>query len=243
MILGNLLTLSDPQRAVGKINKVIFLVYNFSLLVQFPHLQAPLSFTIFHSLLKLMSIESVMPSNHLILCCLLLLLSIFPSTRVFFNEWTLCIRWLKYWRFSFTISPFYEYSGLISFRIDWFDLLAFKELSRVFSSTTVWKYQFFGSQHFFMVWLSFLYVTSGNTIALSTQTFVDKVMSLLFNVWQVIFTYTLAVLTGGKEGDLACLYHPQDIWPCLKMFLVVITLQLFLPGKFHGQRSLAGYSP
>ena len=87
--------------------------------------QASLSFTISQSLLKLMSTESMMPSNHLILCCPLLLLpSIFPSIRVFSNESTLHIKWPKYWSFSFSISPFNEYSGLISFRIDWFDLLA-----------------------------------------------------------------------------------------------------------------------
>ena len=86
---------------------------------------ASLSFTISQSLLKLMSIESVMPSNHLILCHPLLLLpSIFPSIRVFSNELVLCIRWPKYWNFSFSISPSNEYSGLMSFRIDWFDLLA-----------------------------------------------------------------------------------------------------------------------
>ena len=87
--------------------------------------QASLSFTISQSLLKLMSIESVMPSNHLILCHPLLLLpSVFPGSRVFSNESALCIRWLKYWSFNFSISPCNEYSGLISFRIDWFDFLA-----------------------------------------------------------------------------------------------------------------------
>ena len=87
--------------------------------------QASLSFTISWGLLKLMSIETVMPSNHLILCCpLLFLLSIFPSIRVFSNESALCIRWPRYWSFSHSISPSKEYSGLISFRIDWFDLLA-----------------------------------------------------------------------------------------------------------------------
>ena len=87
--------------------------------------QASLSFTISQSFLRFMSSELVMPSNHLILCCLLLPLpSIFPSNRIFFNEWALCIRWPKYWSFSFTIGPFNEYSGLISFWIDWFDLLA-----------------------------------------------------------------------------------------------------------------------
>ena len=98
-------------------------------------------------LLKLMSIESVMPSNHLILCRPLLLLpSIFPSIRVFSNESALRIRWPKYWSYSFNISPSNEYSGLIFFRMDWLDLLAAKGLSRVFSNTTVQKHQFFGIQ-------------------------------------------------------------------------------------------------
>ena len=109
--------------------------------------QASLSITNFRSLLKFMSIESVMPSNHLILCCpLLLLLSIFPSIRVFSNESVLHTRRPKYWSFSFSISPSNEYSGLISFRMDWLNLLAVKGLSRVFSSTTVQKHQFFGAQ-------------------------------------------------------------------------------------------------
>ena len=99
------------------------------------------------SLLKLMSSELVMASNHLILCCPLLLLpSIFPSIRVFSNESVLHIRWPNYWSFSFNISPSNEDSGLTSFRMDWLDLLAVQELSRVFSSTTVQKYQFFGAQ-------------------------------------------------------------------------------------------------
>ena len=109
--------------------------------------QASLSFTISRSLLKLMSIESMMPSNHLILCHPLLLLPpVPPSIRVFSNESALPIRWPKYWSFSFSISPSNEYSGLISFRIDWFDLLAVQELSRVISRTTVQKHQFFGAQ-------------------------------------------------------------------------------------------------
>ena len=99
--------------------------------------------------LKLTSVELVMPSNHLILCCPLLLLpSIFPSIRVFSNESVLSIRWPKYWSLSVSISPSNEYSGLISFRIDWFHLLASKGLSRVFSSTSVQKDQFFGAQPF-----------------------------------------------------------------------------------------------
>ena len=99
------------------------------------------------SLLKLTSMETVMPSNHLILCRLLLLLpSIFPSIRVFSNESALCIRCPKYWSFSFSISPSNEYSGLISFRMDWLDLLAVQGTHRVFSNTTVQKNQFFGAQ-------------------------------------------------------------------------------------------------
>ena len=109
--------------------------------------QASLFSTVSWSLLKLQSVESVMPSNHLILCHhLLLLSSVFPRIRVFSNESALRVRWPKYWSFSFSISPSSEYSGLISFRMDWFDLLAVQGLSRVFSSTTVLKHQFFGSQ-------------------------------------------------------------------------------------------------
>ena len=116
-----------------------------------------------------MSIALVMASSHLILWHPLLS-SIFPSIRVFSNELALHIRWPKYWSFSFSISPSNEYSGLISFKIYWFDLLQFKGLSRVFSSTTVQRHQFFGALPFFTVQLSQLYVT-----------FVGKVMSLLFN--------------------------------------------------------------
>ena len=109
--------------------------------------QASLSFTISRNLLKLMSSELMMPSNHLILCRQLFLLpSVFPSIRVFSNELALHIRWPEYWSFSFTISPSNECSGLISFRIDWFDLLADKRLLGVFSSTTAREYQFFRAQ-------------------------------------------------------------------------------------------------
>ena len=107
----------------------------------------PLSITNSRSLLKLVSIESVMPSNHLILCCSLLLLpSVFPSIRVFSSESVLCIKWPKDWSFSFSISPTNDYSGLISFRMDWLDLLAVQGLSRVFSNTTVQKHQCFSGQ-------------------------------------------------------------------------------------------------
>ena len=110
--------------------------------------QASLSVTNSQSLPKLISVESVMPSNHFMLCHPLLLLpSIFPRIRVFSNESALCIRWPKYWSFSFSISPSNEYSEFISLRIDWFDLLAIQGLSRVFSSTTVQKHHHFFGAH------------------------------------------------------------------------------------------------
>ena len=149
-----------------------------------PHglpVQASLSITNSWSLLKLMSIKSVMPSNHLILCRSLLLPSIFPSTRVFSNESILHIRWPKYWSFSFSTSLSNEYSGLISFRMDWLDLLAvqgtLKSLLQHHSSkaSVLWQ------SAFFIVPLSYVYMTTGKTIALTRLTFVGKVMSLLFS--------------------------------------------------------------
>ena len=130
-----------------------------------------------------MSIESVMTSNHLILCHPLLLWpSIFPSIRVFSNESALHIRWPKYWSFSFSISPSSEYSGLISFRVDWLDLLAvqgtLKSLLQHHSSKT----SILLRSAFFIVQLSHPYMTTGKTIALTRRTFVDKEMSLLFNM-------------------------------------------------------------
>ena len=124
-----------------------------------------------------------MPSNHLILCRPLLLLpSIFPSIRAFSNESVLCIRWLKYWSFGFNISPSNEYSGLISFRMDWLYLLAvqgtLKSLLQPHSSKT----SILGRSAFFIVQLSHPYMTTGKTIALTRRTFVDKVLSLLFNM-------------------------------------------------------------
>ncbi|CAI9170726.1 unnamed protein product [Rangifer tarandus platyrhynchus] len=131
------------------------------------------------SLLKLMSIESVMPSNHRFLCHPLLLLpSVFPSIKVFSNEPALHIRWLKYWRFSFSISTSNEYSQLISFRIDWFHLLVVQG-TLVFSSITVQKHLFFGNSVFFVVPLSHPYMTTEKNIVLTMWTFVSKAMSLL----------------------------------------------------------------
>ena len=137
--------------------------------------------SLLQNLLKLMSIELVMPSNHLILCCLLLLLpSIFPSIRVFSNDSALCIRWPKYW--SFSISPSNEYSELISFRIDWFDLFAdqgtLKSLLQHHSS----KASILQHEAFFMVQFAHSYTTTGKTTALTIWTLVGKVTSLLFNI-------------------------------------------------------------
>ena len=145
--------------------------------------QASLSIINSQSLLKLISIESVMPSNHLILCCPLLLLpSIIPSIRVFSSESVLHVTWPKYWNFSFNTSPSNEYSRLISFRMDWLDLLAvqgnLKSLLQHHSS----KASIFWCSAFFIVQPSHLYMTSGKTIALTRWTFVGKVMPLFFNI-------------------------------------------------------------
>ena len=157
--------------------------------------QTCLSITNSQSLLKLMSTESVMPSNHLILCCPLLLLpSIFPNIRVFSNESVLRIRCPKYW--SFSISPPNEYSWLISYRMNWFDLLAvqmtLKSLLQHHSSkaSTLWHLAFS------IVQLSHPYMTTGKTIALTIWTFVGKVMSLLFNMLSTLF---IAFLPRSKR--------------------------------------------
>ena len=190
-------------------------------------LQASLSITNSRSLLKLMSIESVMPSNHLILCRLLLLLPPIPSSiRVFSNESTLHIRCPKYWSFSFSISPSNEHPGLISFRKDWLDLLAvqgtLKSLLQQHSSkaSILWR------SAFFIVQLSHPYMTTGKTIALTGRTFVGKVMSLLFNMLSrlvivvitvllllscvtVVFIHysILSLLSQGTSNESTCLYY------------------------------------
>ena len=145
--------------------------------------QVSLSFTISQSLLKLMSIESMMPSNHLILCHPLLLLpSVFLSIRVFSKGSTLRITWPKYWSFSISISPSNEYSGLISFRIDLFDLLAFQGTLKSLLHHPNSKASIFQHSVSFMVQLSHPYMTTGKTIALTTRTFVGKVTALIFNI-------------------------------------------------------------
>jgi len=145
--------------------------------------QASLSITNTWSLLKLMCIESVMPSNHLILCHLLLLLpSIFPKIMIFSNELVLCIRWPKYWTFSFSISPSNEHSELISFRIDWFDLFAVQGTLKSLLQHHSSKASILQHSTFFMVQLSYLYMITGRTIALTRWIFVSKVMPLFFNM-------------------------------------------------------------
>ena len=127
---------------------------------------------------KLMSIESVMPSNHVILCHPLLLPSIFPNIRVFSNESALHIRWLKYWSFSLNISPFNEHPGLMSFRMDWLDLLAVQGTLKSLLQHHSSKASILLHSAFSIVQLSHPYMTTGKTIALTRRTFVDKVMSL-----------------------------------------------------------------
>ena len=168
--------------------------------------QASLSFTISQSLLKLMTIELVMPSNHLILCRPLLLLhSIFPSIRVFSKEPTLHIRWPKYWSSSFSIIPSKEIPGLISFRMDWSDLLAVQGTLKSLLQHHSSKASILRCSAFFMVQLSHPYMTTGKTIALTRWTFVDKVILLLFS--------TLTFLQRSKLFQFhGCSQHLQSFW-------------------------------
>ena len=145
--------------------------------------QASLSITNSQSLPKPLSIESVMPSNHLILCHPLLLSpSIFPSIRVFSNESALCIRWPKYWSFNFNISPSNEHPRLIPFRMDWVDLFAVQGTLKSLLQHHSSKASILGHSVFFIVQISHPYMTAGKTIALTRWTFVDKVMSLILNM-------------------------------------------------------------
>ena len=155
--------------------------------------QASLSITNSQSLPKLMAIESVMPSNHLILCCPLLLLpSTFPSIRVFSNESALHIRWPKHWSFIFNISPSNEHSGLISFRMDWLDLLAVQGTLKSLLQQHSSKASILQHSTFFILQLSHPYITTGKTIALTRRNFVGKVMSLLLNTLsRLVITFLL----------------------------------------------------
>ena len=171
--------------------------------------QASLSITNSQCLPKPMSTELVMPSNHLILCHPLLLSpSIFPSIRVFSNESVLCIRWPKYWRFSFNISVSNEYSGLISFRMDWLDLLAIQGTLKSLFQHHSSKASVLQCSAFFIVQLSHPYMTTGKTLVLTRQTFVGKVMSLLFNmVSKLVITF----LPRSKRLLISWLQSPSAV--------------------------------
>ena len=179
--------------------------------------QASLSITNSQSLLKLMSIELVMPSNHLILCHPLLHVpSIFPTIRVFSNESlkkTLSIRWPKYWSFSFSISPSSEYSGLISFRIDWFDFLAVQGTFKSLFQHHCLKASVLQPSTFLLVQLLYSYMTTGKTIALTRQIFVGKVMSLLFNMLSrfviVFLPRSKCLLISWPQSPSAVILEPK----------------------------------
>ena len=156
-----------------------------------------------------MSVKSVMPSNHLILCHPpLLLLSIFPSIRVFSSESVLCIKWPKYWSFSFSISPSNEYSGLISFRIDWFNLLTVQGTLKSLLQHHSSKASILRHSAFFIIQLSHPYMTTGETIALTRPTFVGRVMSLLFNM---LSRLVIAFLPRSKCLLISWLQSPSAV--------------------------------
>ena len=195
--------------------------------------QASLSITNSWSLLKLMSIMSVMPSNHLILCCPLLLLpSIFSSISVFSSELVLRIKWPKYWSFTFSISPSNEYSGLISFRNDCLDLHALpgtlKGILQHHSSkaSVLWR------SAFFKVQLSHPYTTTGKTIALTIRTFVSKVMSLLFNT---LSRFVIVFLPRSKCLFISWLQSPCTVILEPKKIKSVVAAT-FSPSAFHEVR-------
>ena len=178
-------------------------------------LQASLSITDSRSLLKLMSIESVMPSSHLTLCrSLFLLPPIPPSIRVFSNEPALRMRWPKYWSFSFSTSPSNEYPGLISFRMGWLDLLAVQGALKSLLQHHSSKESILRCSAFFTVQLSHPYMTTGQTIALTRWTFVGKVMSLLFNMLsRLVITFlsrSKRLLISWLQSPSAVILEPQN---------------------------------
>ena len=170
-----------------------------------------------------MSIESVMPSSHLILCHPLLLLpSIFPSIRVFSNELPLHIRWPKYWSFSFKISPSKEHPGLISFRMDWLDLLAVQGTLKSLLQHHSLRASILWHSAFFIVQLSYPYMTTRKTIALTIWTFVGKVMSLLFNM---LPRFVIAFLPRSKCLLISWLPSPPTVILELKKIKVLMSVQ------------------
>ena len=177
-----------------------------------------------------MSVESVMPSNHLILCHPLLLLpSIFPSIRVFSNESAVHIRWSKYWSFSFSISPSSLYSGLISFRMDWLDLLAVQGTIKSLLQHHSSKASILQHSAFFIVQFSHPYMTTGKTIALTRRTFVGKVMSLLFNMLSRLVITLLprskSLLISWLQSPSAVILEPPKIKAMFPLFLHLIVMK------------------
>ena len=171
--------------------------------------KASLTITSSQSSPKFMSIESVMPSNHLILCRPLLLLpAISPSIRVFSNESALRIRWPKYWSLSFNISPSSEHPGLISFRMDWLDLLAVQGILKSLLQHHSLKASILRPSAFFTVQLSHPYMTTGKTIALTRWTFVGKIMSLFFNM---LSRLVITFLPTSKRLLISCLQSPSAV--------------------------------
>ena len=211
----------SPKRKAIRINNLVSVQFSRSVLSNSlgPHeipTQAFLSITNSQSLPKLMSIESEMPSNHLILCHPLLLLpSIFPSIRVFSSESVFCIRWPKYWSFSFKISPSNEHPGLISSRMDWLDLLAVQGTLKTLLQHHSSKSSILWHSAFFIVQLSHPYMTTGKTIALTRRTFVDKVMSLLFNMLsRLVITFlprSKHLLISWLQSSSAVILEPKKI--------------------------------
>ena len=223
-----MLNIANYQRNANQNHNEIFTSVKFSLSVMSHSAtpwtaarQASLSITNSQSLLKLMSIESVMPSNHLILCRPLLLLSIFPSIRAFSNELALCIRSPKCWSFSFSISPCSEYSALISFMIDWFDLFAvqgtLKSLLQHSSKASILQ-----CLAFFIVQLSHPYMTTGKTIALTRQTFVGKKISIRMGKMQS----TDKTKCWWRCGATGAFIHFW--WECKMVLLLWNTVWCFL---------------
>ena len=230
-----------------------------------------LSITNSRGWLKLMSIQSVMPSNCLILSCPLLLLpSIFPNIRVFSNESVLCSRWPKYWSFSFSIHPCNEYSGLISFRIDWLYLLAFQGILKLLLQHHSSKASILWCSAFSLVQLSHPYVTTGKTIALTRQTFVGKVMSLIHINHLIKGKTIIPNFQPWKIEKFRVVFHNEVHFHYEEISMKIPwesgSVYSFLPGRgptvqqcaqedemhlwkwinfrdHYGQRSLAGYSP
>ena len=223
--------------------------------------QAPLSFTISRSLLKFMSVELVMPSNHLILCCLLLLLpSIFPSIRVFPVS-QLHIKWSKNWSFSFSISPSSEYSELISFRIDWFDLLAVQETLKSLRQNHSLTASILWSWAFLIVLLSYAYMTTGKTIALTIVLCLQSNVSLCFLIWWVGLSSEKAMAPHsstlswkipwieepGRLQSMGSLKVGHNWATSLSLFTFMHwrrkwqATPVFLPGESQGRGSLVGF--